>query len=141
MALLRHNEQVIPDPKRMKPGITIMTPAVEVLERRYADLISKPAPSDTVTTVSSVQSRPKEDSAPAGYFVGEDGAPMYRIGDKDTLSEIAKSHLGRSSRWVQILEMNRNVLRDGNELRIGTVLRLPADASRVQIMGALRERR
>ena len=66
---------------------------------------------------------------------------MYRVGGDDTLTEIAKSHLGRSSRWVQILEMNRNVLQDGNSLKIGTVLKLPADASRVQVVGTPRELR
>ena len=66
---------------------------------------------------------------------------MYRVGNQDTLTGIAKSHLGRTSRWVQILEMNRNVLRDRNELKIGTVIRLPGDACRVQIVGTIREYR
>ena len=141
MALARHNERVISDPKRMKPGITISTPDPEQLEQKYADLIPKPAPADPAPAVVTTQSRKPEESAPAGFFVSADGSPMYRIAGQDTLSEIAKSHLGRSSRWVQILEMNRNVLRDGNELKIGTVLRLPADASRVQIVGTARQYR
>ena len=37
--------------------------------------------------------------------------------------------------------MNRTVLRDGNELKIGTVLKLPADASRVQVVGTPRQYR
>ena len=41
-----------------------------------------------------------------------------------TLSDIAKTHLGRTARWVQILEINRNVLRDEKQLKIGMVLRL-----------------
>ena len=139
MALAQHNLQVIPDPKRMKPGVTIATPDASVLEEKYAALIPKAAPVEYAPTTT--QSRKSEDLGPPGYFVANDGAPMYRVGDHDTLTEIAKSHLGRSSRWVQILEMNRNVLRDGNELTIGTVLRLPADASRVQIVGTLRDNR
>jgi nucleoid-associated protein YgaU len=85
------------------------------------------------------QSRKPEETGPSGFFVSAEGSPMYRITGQDTLSDIAKSHLGRSSRWVQILEMNRNVLRDGNELKIGTVLKLPADASRVQVVGTPRQ--
>ena len=139
MALARHNQQVISDPKRMKPGVTISTPDSAVLEQRYAELIPKAAAPDSTPTVTTTQSRRPEDAGPAGYFVSTDGSPMYRIGDQDTLSDIAKSHLGRSSRWVQILEMNRNVLRDGNELKLGTVLRLPADASRVQVVGTSRQ--
>jgi len=139
-ALALHNQDLISDPRMMKPGVTINTPDAVELERRYGDVIPKPAPADAVQFASSTQSRNSE-AEPAGYFVSPQGAPMYRIGENDTLTGIAKSHLGRTSRWVQILEMNRNVLRDGNELRIGTVLRLPADASRVQVVGSLREYR
>ena len=141
MALAKHNQQVISDPKRMKPGVAIATPDVSVLEQQYADLIPKAAPTEQAAPVMKTQARKTEDSGPAGFFVSNDGSPMYRVSGQDTLSDIAKSHLGRSSRWVQILEMNRKVLRDGNELKIGTVLRLPPDASRVQVVGTARELR
>ena len=134
-----HNQNVIPDPKRMKPGVAIATPDVGLLEQKYAEFIPKSAAADSTPSVTTTQSRKSDDAGPAGYFVAADGSPMYGIGDQDTLSDIAKSHLGRSSRWVQILEMNRSVLRDGNELKIGTVLRLPADASRVQVVGTPRQ--
>ena len=66
---------------------------------------------------------------------------MYRIASEDTLSDIAQRHLGRSSRWVQIFEMNRDVLKDGNTLKVGALLRLPADASRVEMVGGTRQYR
>ena len=138
-ALARHNEQVVPDPSRMMPGVSISTPDVSVLEQRYADLIPKLPAADPAPAVVTTQSRKKENPGPSGFFVSADGVPMYRVTGRDTLSEIAKSHLGRSSRWVQILEMNRNILRDGNELKIGTVLRLPGDACQVQVVGTPRE--
>ena len=144
MALAKHNQQIISDPKRMKPGVAIATPDVSVLEQQYPDLIPKAAPAEPVAPVATTQvrqTRKSEDSGPAGFFVSNDGTPMYRVSGQDTLSDIAKSHLGRSSRWVQILEMNRKVLRDGNELKVGTVLRLPPDASRVQVVGTARELR
>ena len=142
MALARHNRDVISDPKMMKPGVVISTPDVSVLEQRYAlEVIPKAGPIDSASFTTTTQTRKSATAEQAGYFVASDGAPMYRIGEQDTLTGIAKSHLGRTSRWVQILEMNRNVLRDGNELRIGTVLRLPADASRVQVVGTMREYR
>ena len=139
LALAQHNLQVIPDEKRMKPGIEISTPEISVLEQRYAALIPSPAQPDPAPTVVKKQVKKSEDAAPAGFFLSAEGTPLYRVGGHDTLTEIAKSHLGRSSRWVQILEMNRNVLQDGNSLKIGTVLKLPADASRVQVVGTPRE--
>lgn len=139
-ALAMHNRDIISDPKMMKPGVTISTPDVSVLEQRYSAVIPKAGPAvDSDSPVTTAQTRKSASIEPAGYFVSGDGVPMYRVGDQDTLTSIAKSHLGRTSRWVQILEMNRNVLRDGNELKIGTVLRLPADASRVQVVGSTRE--
>jgi nucleoid-associated protein YgaU len=63
--------------------------------------------------------------------IDEDGQPMYRVDKGDTLGEIAQKYLGRSSRWVQIHGMNRDRLPDAGTLKIGTVLRLPRDASQV----------
>lgn len=141
MALALHNRQTIPDPKMMKPGVVISTPDVSFLEDNYANSIPKPAVVDTIQPVVATQSRKSTKSEPAGFFLNADGEPMYRVGSRDTLTDIAKNHLGRSSRWVQILEMNRNVLRDGNELKIGAELRLPADASRIQFSGRARDLR
>ena len=142
MALAQHNSQVITDPKRMKLGATISTPAAEVLERTYPQLIPKAAPIDPIQTASTqagtiktVAAAPADSEADAGFFVTADGTPMYRIGREDTLSGIAQRHLGRSSRWMQVFELNRDVLTDGNTLKIGATLRLPADASRVDVVG------
>ena len=43
LALAQHNLPVIPDEKRMKPGIEISTPEISVLEQRYAAVIPSPA--------------------------------------------------------------------------------------------------
>lgn len=145
MALAQHNAQVITDPKRMKLGVTIATPPVDVLERTYAQLIPKVPAVDPVQTASiapvsasSLRSTAaievEEANTDAGFFIAQDGTPMYRIGREDTLSGVAQRHLGRSSRWTQIFELNRDTLADGNTLKIGTVLRLPADASRVEVV-------
>ncbi|MBS0204320.1 MAG: LysM peptidoglycan-binding domain-containing protein [Planctomycetes bacterium] len=145
MALAEHNSQVIPDPRRMKLGATISTPAAELLERSYPQLIPKPAPADPIQTASAspgtiktAAAAPADSDAEAGFFVAADGTPMYRVAREDTLSGIAQRHLGRSSRWMQVYELNRDVLTDGNTLKIGAILRLPADASRVDVVGNAR---
>jgi nucleoid-associated protein YgaU len=143
MALAQHNTQVITDPKRMRPGVTIATPSADALERAYPQLIPKVGAIDPVQTASvstpaaESPARPAqaEEDSEAGFFIANDGTPMYRVGREDTLSGISQRHLGRSSRWVQVFEMNRDVLPDGNTLKIGAVLRLPADASRVEVVG------
>jgi nucleoid-associated protein YgaU len=145
MALSQHNLQVIPDPKRMKPGVTIATPSTDILDKSYPTLIPKAAPSDSppmsgaAGTSTATRRTNAAASDEAGFFVSTDGTPMYRVGIEDTLSDIAKQHLGRSTRWVQIFEMNRDTLTDGNTLKVGTLLRLPGDASRVDVVGTLRQ--
>jgi len=149
MALAQHNSQVISDPKRMKPGVTIATPSAQSLEQTYPQLIPKTAAVDPIQTASAATPAftaqapaavPAVQAAEvdAGFFVANDGTPMYRVGREDTLSGIAQRHLGRSSRWVQVFELNRDVLTDGNTLKIGALLRLPADASRVDMVGGVR---
>ncbi len=125
-ALAKHNVALIPNPDRMKPGVRIATPPAAELDRRYPAEIPLAAQDSSAGTDSGVD---------PGFFVDAAGQPKYRVGSTDTLSGIARNHLGRASRWVQVFEMNRDVLKDGNNLKVGTVLKLPADASQVQVVG------
>ncbi len=59
---------------------------------------------------------------------------MYRVGSDDTLTGIAQRHLGRASRWTEIYDQNRDVLKTPNDLTLGTVIRLPDDASRLSLV-------
>jgi nucleoid-associated protein YgaU len=120
-ALAEYNKNRIRDPKRLRPGMTVLTPAAEELEARYPKLIARGA------------AAPADGGGRPGFLVNEAGRPAYRVGDGDTLSKIAQAHLGRGSRWVQIYEMNRDLIPNPKVLKPGTVLQLPGDASRVRI--------
>ncbi|MDC0176330.1 LysM peptidoglycan-binding domain-containing protein, partial [Planctomycetaceae bacterium] len=67
-----------------------------------------------------------------GFQVDANGHPIYGVGADDTLTGIARAHLGRTSRWVQIFRMNRDQLPSPHKLKLGMVLRMPADAIRSQ---------
>lgn len=125
-ALAAHNQSKIPDAAKMKPGVTIALPAADELERRYPNLIPKGGPSEP-------EAAEGQGNQPGEFLMGQDGRPLYRIGTRDTLSGISQKYLGRSSRWMQIFEMNRDVLKDGNSLKVGAVLRLPSDAGDLQL--------
>ncbi len=118
-ALALYNHHRVRDPKLLRPGMKILVPDPDVLEARYPELFR--------------DSQPREQK-PGGYFVQPDGTPAYRIGEQDTLSEIAQKHLGRSSRWIQIYRLNRNVLSNPNRLKPGTVIILPDSATNVQMV-------
>jgi nucleoid-associated protein YgaU len=151
-ALMRHNRERVPDPQKLRPGTQIMTPPAAVLELRYPDLIDKPAPSALPSKGALERSamrpaferptrfdddaderatRVDREEAASGYFYGRSGEPLYRVGADDTLGGIAQRHLGRASRWHEIFEKNQDVLKTPDNLTLGTVIRLPADASRL----------
>ena len=50
----------------------------------------------------------------------------YTVKKGDTLSEIAQEQLGKASRYPEIFEMNKPMLKDPDKIYPGQVLRLPA---------------
>ena len=163
-ALTRYNQDRVPDPQKLRPGTQILTPPVAVLEKRYPDLIGK-APAGSTSSglaenrgtrprferpVASADSERGFDDVPArrtdadtsaGYFYSKSGEPMYRVGSDDTLTGIAQRHLGRASRWTEIYDQNREILKTPNDLTLGTVIRLPDDASRLSLVPENERRR
>jgi nucleoid-associated protein YgaU len=95
-------------------------------------------PAGEAETVQTVASSPSAttvgDSTKAGFFIGNQGYPMYRVENGDTLTAIAADHLGRASRWKQIFRMNQDALKSPDDLAPGLVLKLPGDASRVPLI-------
>ena len=129
MALARYNQERIPDPKKMRPGMKVLTPTRDILESRNPDLFPKFAANTT-----GVHNVAHQGGEAAGFYVDAQGTPMYRVGPDDTLGGIAQKHLGRFSRWVEIYQMNRHRLKNPDALSLGDVLQLPADASRVSMV-------
>jgi nucleoid-associated protein YgaU len=117
-ALAVFNQHRIPEPRNMRPGMYVLTPSAEVLEQRYPQLFEDMKP------------RVPE---PAEFMELEDGSPAYRVGERETLSEISQRFLGRSSRWIEIYRMNQTIVQDPNRLKPGIILALPADATEVHV--------
>jgi nucleoid-associated protein YgaU len=53
------------------------------------------------------------------------GGTTYTIEKGDTLSKIAKEHLGNANAWKRIFEANRDVLDDPDRIFPGQVIKLP----------------
>jgi nucleoid-associated protein YgaU len=150
-ALTRHNQDRVPDPEKLRPGMQISTPSAAYLEKNYPDLIEKSPPGAEASRSGAARpnfERPLSDSgfdgpasrattgdgAATGYFYSKGGDPLYRIGPDDTLTSIAQRHLGRASRWTEIYEQNRDILKSPDDLKLGTVIRLPGDSSRLSLV-------
>jgi nucleoid-associated protein YgaU len=52
-------------------------------------------------------------------------AKTYTVKPGDTLSQIAKTHLGNAAAYMKIFELNKDQLVDPNQIRPGQVLKLP----------------
>ena len=52
-------------------------------------------------------------------------AKTYTVKAGDTLSAIAKEHLGSAGAYMKIFELNKDQLTDPNKIKPGQVLRLP----------------
>jgi nucleoid-associated protein YgaU len=52
-------------------------------------------------------------------------AKTYTVKAGDTLSQIAKEHLGSAGAYMKIFELNKDVLADPDKIKPGQVLRLP----------------
>ncbi|MHC4099292.1 MAG: LysM peptidoglycan-binding domain-containing protein, partial [Planctomycetota bacterium] len=68
---------------------------------------------------------PPEAPAAAGPEYGS-----YRIMPGDSLSGIARRFLQSADQWRRLYELNRDVIGDPDNIRAGTVIRIPAGARR-----------
>lgn len=64
-------------------------------------------------------------AAPAGTSGAAPQARTYTVQAGDTLSKIAKEHLGNANAYMKIFDLNKDQLSDPDKIRPGQVLRLP----------------
>ena len=63
-------------------------------------------------------------SAPSASAVAT-ATKTYTVKSGDTLSKIAKEHLGNAGAYMKIFELNKDQLNDPDKIKPGQVLRLP----------------
>ena len=54
------------------------------------------------------------------------GARTYTVQSGDTLSKIAKEHLGNANAYMKIFEANKDQLSDPDKIKPGQVLKIPS---------------
>ncbi len=128
-AIAEHNRNAYPNARQLQVGDVLIAPSAEVLRRTYPDLCPKPRQRADVTaqTVSTT---------------GPSGGRIYVVAEGDTLFEIARFELGKAARWIEIYDLNRDVLtNDFDYIRPGTELILPAQNNRLTDMDNVTRRR
>jgi nucleoid-associated protein YgaU len=86
---------------------------------RYA-----PTPPPAATVKSAQAQRPPQSSA-AKPAAASPAARQHVVVEGDTLSKISRHYYGTSDRWPEILEANRDILRDARILPVSASLRIP----------------
>jgi nucleoid-associated protein YgaU len=116
-ALAEHNRSKGKSEDQLQPGDLILAPAVAELEKSYPDLCPKASRREAVQSQSQNRA-----STVSTRRTGQ----TYTVAEGDTLFNIARYELGKASRWVEIYELNRDVLgKDFNYLTPGTQLAMP----------------
>jgi len=154
-ALAVHNAKTIPHPKAMRPGVVVLTPPPEELQKLYPELFDgiqqtaqhtvarTPEKGGEFSTGEEFPGRVGfgEDGTPAASAAAEpalsispQGEPQHRVAYGETLGGIARQYLGRASRWEDIYRLNQDRLANPNRLKTGMILRLPPDARREQVV-------
>ena len=91
----------------------------------------KTIPTWSQEVVADIQATNK---APAGAPAGSKPAGgrdmTYTVKPGDTLSKIAKEHLGNANAYMDIFNANRDQLSDPDKIKPGQVLKLPQHASK-----------
>jgi nucleoid-associated protein YgaU len=62
----------------------------------------------------------------SGGAAASASSATYTVKAGDTLSKIAKEHLGDANAYMAIFEANRDQLKDPNQIKPGQVLKIPA---------------
>lgn len=99
-ALEEYNKQRVADPTHLRTGDVVAVPPVTVLEQNFPRLCPKIR---EATAVAGPLGSDVPRTAPGG-------GRLYRVKDGDTLFDIARHELGKAARWVEIYQLNRDVL-------------------------------
>ncbi|MDW2983083.1 MAG: LysM peptidoglycan-binding domain-containing protein [Rhodanobacter sp.] len=97
-----------------------------------ANETGKPDFSDVQGGVESTapDAPPKADFSDVQSHVGStaDKATSYTVVAGDNLSKIAKHFYGNANAWKRIFDANRDQLSDPDRIRVGQVLKIPAES-------------
>ena len=123
-ALDEHNRDRYPYPDKLRMGDVVQVPPVEELQQRYPDLCPRPRGAVAISgTVGSSGTGATQVSSRTGL-----GGRTYLVKQGDTLFDIARDQLGKATRWVELYELNRDVVGDDcDRLKPGVELRLPGN--------------
>ncbi len=112
------------------PGPSASLPTEPMLANPASRPAETPLAGAAPPRVLSAPDSPRQNAAPVTLASEREGRRVYVVREGDTLYDIARTELGKASRWGEIYDLNWNQL--GNRLdglTPGMKLVLPADAA------------
>lgn len=126
--LIDFNKGKIAPNGSVRQGVTLLLPPREALLGKPLPTSDSDATRKPSTSPSKPQGRPEPsrvDPQPERALAAAKGK-TYVVQRGDSLSDIAKKTLGSARRWNEIVDLNRDVLDDENNLVVGLTLKLPS---------------
>ena len=123
-AIIKANPSVGPDGSKVFAGKTYVIPAPPAGP-------VQPATAQNQTVVQAPQPQPPVRLSPQATTPPPAATPnttMYTVKENDTLWKIASEQLGSGARYNEIVELNKDVLKGGAQVRPNMRLKLPAKA-------------
>jgi nucleoid-associated protein YgaU len=81
---------------------------------------------DAIKTIPDWKDEVVADIKATGGGASRGGAQTYTVKSGDTLSKIAKEHLGDANAYMDIFNANKDQLTDPDKIKPGQVLKMPA---------------
>jgi nucleoid-associated protein YgaU len=106
------------DASQIRAGRRLMIPPAEVLGGKRVAAASTATPTSRTGTHSALVKQTSEKTAKAG------SPRTYTIKSGDSLSSIAQRYLGDREKWRELHKINRKVIDDPDNLKVGTIIRL-----------------
>ena len=128
--LLDYNKGKVAANGSMREGVTLLLPPREALLGKPLPSINPPAPTNTpkptIVPLPPLPGKTTKPSESAMALVPKAAARTYTVQKGDVLSDVSRKMLGTSKRWMEIHELNKDVLDSEDALVVGMTLKLPA---------------
>lgn len=120
---------VIAANKPMSQDVNIPNMALNDNALKQLIATSSPEMSDAEPMVDAAP-QPQSTPAPTPAPAPKAQARTYTVQKGDTLSKISQKCYGTTKKWKQIYDANREKISNINQLKVGTALNIPEDASK-----------
>lgn len=127
-ALAKYNEKRVGKGGAIREGASLLIPNREELGLSGPAKVADVTPAKAKKTEASPKTEPKQAEtrkADAKKSKPEAGK-TYTVKSGDTLQRISEKFFGTTKRWHDIAELNTSVIDDVDNLKVGTVIKIPS---------------